>query len=823
MTERNDPQLSLLESVGSKDRGTPAEEDRGGGDDPVAILGGFADVALHETTRQRYLNYALSVITSRALPDIRDGLKPVQRRILYAMFHNLHLHADARFRKSAAVVGEVMAKYHPHGDQAIYDAMVRMAQSFALRYPLVDGHGNFGSLDGDPPAAMRYTEARLQRLAGELLAELKQETVDTRATYDGAMEEPVVLPAQVPQLLINGSTGIAVGMATNIPPHNLGEVLNALTSLIDDPEMDLDALLELVPGPDFPTGGRVETTPENIRTIYETGAGPITMAGEYSVEPGGGRKLAVITSIPYGIKKADLISKIAEQIVRKKVPQILDVRDESTDDVRIVLEIKRGSDPEAAMAYLYKHTPLRTNFHVNLTCLVPTDNPQVAGPARVDLKTVLTCFLDFRMEVVTRRFEYQLRELEKRIHILEGFEKVFDALDEAIRIIRKAENKKDAGLKLRRRFGLTEIQAEAVLETKLYKLSRMEIRSIREELAEKRAEAARIRDILANETIRWEIIRGELERIRNEYADERRTKLEQPAVVVEFDPEEYIVKEDSWVIVTRGGWLKRQRGFSEVSAIRVREEDEVKWLMRGSSRECLCLFTDQGACYVIRVADVPATTGYGEPVQRFFAFADGEKVVSALLTDPRILPDAPEGAEDFGWPLLLAVTRAGKCVRIPMGPHRTPSTKTGRKYVRLDPKRKDDAVLGVLATVGDENVCLATEDARCLIFPVDEVNVLSGVGRGVQAIKLSPDDAVLGFTTATAARQGLEVETPRGARLVVRTTKYEVTRRGGRGRQMLKRDRLVRVVPQPVAPQTWGEVTDSGSHRAVGVGGEDEA
>ncbi|MDP7110622.1 MAG: DNA gyrase subunit A, partial [Myxococcota bacterium] len=347
MAERDDSQLSLLQSYGA---GGPPPSDDGPptppADDPVGPPGGPTEVALHETTQQRYLHYALSVITSRALPDIRDGLKPVQRRILYAMFHNLHLHADGRFRKSAAVVGEVMAKYHPHGDQAIYDAMVRMAQSFSLRYPLVDGHGNFGSLDGDPPAAMRYTEAKLQRLAGELLGELKHETVDSRPTYDGTTEEPVVLPTRVPQLLVNGSTGIAVGMATNIPPHNLGEVINALIALIDDPELGLDDLLAFVPGPDFPTGGRIETSAADLRAIYETGHGPVTMAGEYGVEPGGGRKNAVITSIPYGIKKGDLISKIAEQIVNKKVPQILDVRDESTDDVRIVLELKRGANPE---------------------------------------------------------------------------------------------------------------------------------------------------------------------------------------------------------------------------------------------------------------------------------------------------------------------------------------------------------------------------------------------------------------------------------------------------------------------------------------------
>jgi len=636
MADNPDSQLSLL---GSR-QAPPADPP----DPPDPPELGTDEVALHETTRQRYLNYALSVITSRALPDIRDGLKPVQRRILYAMFHNLHLAPDGRFRKSAAVVGEVMAKYHPHGDQAIYDAMVRMAQSFSLRYPLVDGHGNFGSLDGDPPAAMRYTEAKLQRLSLDLLSELKKKVVDVRDTYDGSTEEPVVLPAQVPQLLINGSTGIAVGMATNIPPHNLGEVVEALVALIDDPDLELDEIMEIVPGPDFPTGCRIETGSKAMRSMYETGGGPVIMAGEYEVEVIDRRKYAVITSIPYGLKKADLIGKIAELIVRKKVPQIVDIRDESTDDVRIVLELKGRANPEVAMAYLYKHTPLRSNFHVNLTCLVPTDNPQVAGPAKVDLKTVLTAFLTFRMEVVTRRFEFELAELERRIHILEGFAKVFDALDVAIRIIRESEDKRDASMRLQERFDLDEIQAEAVLETKLYKLARMEIQAILDELEAKQAEADRIRMILSSEGMRWEVIRSELESIRSRYADDRRSKLERAATVEAFDPEAYIVRENAWVIVTRDGWIKRQRGWKDVSAIRAREDDEVRWLMRGSTRECVALFTDMGACYVMRIADVPATTGYGEPVQRFFNFADGEKVIGAAVTDARSPPEPPEGA-----------------------------------------------------------------------------------------------------------------------------------------------------------------------------------
>ena len=793
MPERDDHQLSLLSERGPSEPASPPPADPADRD----------EVALHETTRQRYLNYAMSVITSRALPDIRDGLKPVHRRILYAMFHNLHLGPDSRYRKSAAVVGEVMAKYHPHGDQAIYDAMVRLAQDFSMRYPLVDGHGNFGSLDGDPPAAMRYTEARLMPLSVDLLSELRKRVVDTRPTYDGSTVEPVVLPAQAPQLLINGSTGIAVGMATNIPPHNLGEVIEALVALIDEPDLELEELLETVPGPDFPTGCRIETKPEELREIYATGHGPVTMAGEYAVEMIDRKKHAVISSIPYGLKKGDLIAKIADLIVRRKVPQILDVRDESTDDVRIVLELKRGANPEVAMAFLYKHTPLRSNFHVNMTCLIPTDNPLVAGPARVDLRTFLTSFLAFRMEVVTRRFRYELEELEKRIHILEGFARVFDALDVAIRIIRSAEDKADASVKLRRRFKLDEIQAEAVLEIKLYRLARMEIQAILDELEAKRTEADRIRMILSSETMRWEVVRSELESIRARYADDRRSCLERSDTMDSFDPEAYIVRENAWVIVTRDGWIKRQRGYKDISAIRVREEDEVRWLMRASTTESVALFTDRGTCYVMRIADVPATTGYGEPVQRFFSFADGEQVVGAIVTDERSLPPTPEGAEELGWPLMLAVTRGGKCLRFPLAPHRTPSTRSGRKYARVSPR--NDGVVGVVVTVGHENVCLASEKARCLIFPVDEVNVLGGPGKGVQAIKLGKGDRVLGFAVSMAARKGLETETTRGASMWVRTTKYEVTHRGGLGRQMLKRGSLVRVIAAPVQPMSWGE------------------
>ncbi len=475
-------------------------------------------IPLHETTRSKYLNYALSVITSRALPDIRDGLKPVQRRILYAMHTNLRLYPDARYRKSATIVGETMGKYHPHGDSAIYAAMVRMAQDFSLRAPLVDGHGNFGSLDGDNPAAMRYTEARLKPLAMEMLAEIKKQTVDFRPNFDGTLFEPIVLPAKVPNMLVNGTTGIAVGMATNIPPHNLGEVVDALIYMIGSPNARTETLVRnFIKGPDFPTGGRILNTEAELVKIYETGGGTVDMRGTYRQE---GKKHIIIDAIPYGLSKTSLIEAIADPIAKGKVPQLIDIRDESTDEVRIVLELKRGANAEAAMAYLFKHTPLQSRFHVNLTCLVPTENPEISTPAKVDLITILKHFLEFRMGVVVRRLQYDLEQLEKRIHILRGFEIIFNALDEAIKIIRSSRNKKDAAQRLMHRFRIDDIQTEAILETKLYKLSQLEIEAIREELEEKERLAAEIRALLADEPARWKLIKGELRELKKSFADD---------------------------------------------------------------------------------------------------------------------------------------------------------------------------------------------------------------------------------------------------------------------------------------------------------------
>ncbi len=474
-------------------------------------------VSLHEAAQTRYLNYALSVITSRALPDVRDGLKPVQRRILFTMWQQ-NLTADAKHRKCAKVVGDVMGNYHPHGDAALYETLVRMAQPFSLRYPVVDGSGNFGSLDGDSAAAMRYTECRLARISDELLTEIDQATVPFRPNYDGTRTEPVVLPARIPNLLINGATGIAVGMATNIPPHNLSEVCTALVKLLDNPDLTSVQLCRYVKGPDFPTGGQMLNSPDELKQIYKTGSGAIRLRATWEAGPETrGSKMVYITSVPYTVNKSALVERIGDIASSRKLPPLLDVKDLSTDDVRIALELKRDGDEKMVMAYLFKHTPLQTNFLVNLTCLIPTENAEVGRPERLDLHSILWHFLHFRLDVVTKRLEHELEALKKRIHILEGFEKVFDALDEIIKIVRKSEGKADAAQHIIRRFSLDAEQTDAILELKIYRLARLEILIIRKEADEKRKRARQIGGLLRNEDSRWALVREEIEAVQKQY------------------------------------------------------------------------------------------------------------------------------------------------------------------------------------------------------------------------------------------------------------------------------------------------------------------
>jgi len=769
------------------------------------------EVALHETTRTRYLNYALSVITSRALPDVRDGLKPVQRRILYGM-HQLHLSPDGKHKKSAQVVGEVMGKYHPHGDTALYDAMVRMAQPFSLRYTLVDGKGNFGSMDGDSAAAMRYTEARLAPIALELLNDLSEHIVDYRPTYDSSNQEPTVLPAGFPNLLANGATGIAVGMATNIPPHNLRELIDGCVLLIDQPDCTLERLVKVIPAPDFPTGGAILNTAEELLEIYTTGRGAIELRGEYHLEDEGRGNRIIITSVPYTVNKAQLVERIADHIRAGKLPLLVDVRDESTNEIRVVLELKTGADPEAVMAYVFKHTPLLSKFHVNLTCLVPVPGSDVCRPERLDLLTMLRHFLDFRFQVVTRRLQLELEKLLNRIHILEGFAILFDALDEAIAIIRESQDRKDAALKLGARFGIDELQQDAILETKLYKLAQLEIEKIRDELAARLAEAAHIQALLADDGERWKLIRDDLKALKRRFGDERLSRFAVETKTLAYSKEDYIVAEDVFVIVTRDGWLKRQRSYTGLSTIRVREGDEVGWSMYGSTRHSLILFSDRGKAYTLRIDSVPATTGFGDPVQAHFDFEDGERVVGMILTDPRCLPEceAPNrkqpalpfddevnddevATSEELEPHLVAFSRAGQTLRMSLKPYEPPSTVAGRLLMRLKPD-EDDAMLDVLVSGGNELVSIISRASRALTFPVDEISVIKSPGKGVRAINLDKKDFVVGVALTDHRQDGLEVETNRGRSIVVSPRRFPPVTRGGRGRLIIRRGHIAKVL-----------------------------
>jgi len=818
---------------------------------------GDGTVSLLKAARERYLNYALSVITSRALPDVRDGFKPVQRRILYAMYVNLRLLHTARFRKSAAVVGEVMARFHPHGDQSIYDAMVRQAQPFALRYPLVEGHGNFGSLDGDPPAAMRYTETRLRALASEMLEEIDRDTVPFRDNYDGTTREPVVLPSRVPQLLVNGCVGIAVGMATNIPPHNLREICSAAVALVDDPKAGVEDLMQHVDGPDFPMGGEILTSPEELGEMYRCGRGTVKTRATYHIEKMNRRRYIIITSIPFAQNKATLVEHIGDLIRDNKVPQLTDVRDESTDDIRIVCELKRSAVDTVAMAYLYKHTNLQTNFHVNMTVLLPTSNPEVGAPAQVGLVTILRHFLDFRFDVIKRRFEFDLARLERRIHILDGFAILFDALDEAIALIRASDGRKDAAKRLMKRFPLDELQTDAILDLKLYRLAKLEVEAVRGELARLEAQAKRIRSILASRKKLWGVVRDELMEVAHTHGDERRTLIGGASGEdFVFDAEKYIVKEDTWVIFTRGGWVKRQRGFTDLSTIRVRESDDVFCAFRASTRSTAVFFSDLGKAYVMGVDKISQTSGYGEPVQRYFRLADGEKIVSVVSMDERNLPDykllipvveeeesnGPDseelsvadsegpavdeedtetlpagdktaadddtaettGADESGafeeiGPIAIALTKAGKGLLFPLDNHIEASTRSGRKFCSLRKvKGITDGVVAVYPLTGpDLKVNLATHQGRVLIFHAEQLKLLRSTGMGVNTIRLASGDYVIDFALSFKRSKGLEVETSNGRQLRVSERRYKIARRGGKGFEVIKRGTLAKLLRDP--------------------------
>lgn len=741
--------------------------------------------ALHQEVENRFLTYALSTIVSRSLPDVRDGLKPVHRRILFAMWE-MGLGPTAKFRKSAAVVGEVLGKFHPHGDQAAYDAMVRMAQEFSLRYPLIEGSGNFGSLDGDPAAAMRYTEARLSRIAEELLVEIDKETVGFRPNYDNSLKEPVVLPARFPQLLVNGTSGIAVGMSCSFPPHNLGEIIDGLTAVIDNSDIEMKDLLKIIKGPDFPTGGQILNTKKELKEIYQTGAGAIRIRAEYTVEElPRARQAIIVTSIPYTVNKAKLLEKIVGLMEDKKVPQVSAVRDESTDEVRVVLELKPESNPELVMAYLFKHTDLESSFPVNFTALKPTMEPE-----RLSLKDLMQYFLDFRFEVATKRLNYDLKILKARLHILEAFETLYDDLDTAIKIIRRAKSREEAAEKLKRNFSFDDDQTKAVLEMQLYRLVGLEIERILKEKAEKSKQRKDIEAVLGSHKKIWALIKSELVEIKEKYGD-RRKSIMKAAEDVEFSHEDFIVHEDVTVILSKMGWIRRAKTIGE--NIRFKDGDDLLALIPANTRDNIAIFTSFGKAYVVKAYDLPSGSGFGEPVQHLFKFGDGERPVTAMNLSnvaSGTADDAYNGKQEKlplakGAATAISVSAKGAGFLFDLAPFNSPTTRAGRKFAGV---KADDSIMGV-GIIDEPYVMFITTEGKAAVIPVKQIPMLSGSGKGVRLVNVKKGEIAL-FRPVKKNEQ-VKVIDENGKEKVIDLKEYGVMNRGATGLKAIKAVKFV--------------------------------
>jgi len=704
-------------------------------------------------------------------------------------------------------VGEVIGKYHPHGDAAVYDAMVRMAQDFSLRYPLVDGQGNFGSLDGDSAAAMRYTEAKLSAIAGELLADLKAQTVPFRDNYDGTLTEPAVLPSRLPNLLVNGSSGIAVGMATNIPPHNLSEVCDALIHLIGNEDADTAEIMARIKGPDFPTGGQIISSAKELSEIYRRGKGSIKVRGEFEVEDlKRGKKQLVITSLPYSVNKSRLVEKIAELILSKKLPMVNDVKDESAEKVRVVLELKDGKvDPKKVKTFLYKHSDMEINFPLNFTCLTPS-----ATPERLSIKEILNHFLDFRKEVIVGKLEFERANLERRIHILLGLVKIFVDLDTAIAIIRVAQDRQEAHNNLKARFDLDDEQAKAILDLRLHALVRLEVSKIEEELAEKEKRLKQIKTILSSRAKIWKEVRKEIAELKKTYGDKRLTAVIADGPELTYDKEDFVIHEDVYVVISRNGWLKRVKSY-DPSTQMLKEGDEVLAVIRSNTKETVAFFSNFGKVYVSRVYDLDVSgKGYGDPIQTVFNFQDEEQVVGALTAEPEsgaavdisfmvqpdtvgdhieqgqltFFPDLGKDAEpgekavpESPPPLCLVVTRQGMGFCFERSSLKDPSARAGRTLIRL---RSGDEVVDV-RPVEKPLLAIATS-RRVLVTPMGQVNVLAGAGRGVRLIKPDPP-GVRGFFTVSQD-DFLIINSKKGKEKEVAVAELPIYNRGAKGAVM---------------------------------------
>jgi DNA gyrase subunit A len=676
--------------------------------------------------KESFIDYAMSVITDRALPDVRDGLKPVHRRILYAM-NEIGLGATAKTKKSAAVVGEVLGKYHPHGDASVYDAMVKMAQDFSMRYPLVIGQGNFGSIDGDNAAAMRYTEAKMSRVAGEMLKDIEKETVDFKPNYDGTKDEPHVLPTVVPNLLLNGTLGIAVGMATNIPPHNLGEVVDATVHLADNPEATTEDLLKFIKGPDFPTGGIIFNETD-IHHAYATGRGGVVARGVADiVENKAGNYQIIITEIPYRVNKSDLIEKIADLVREKKIEGIKGLRDESAKDIRIAIDLKGGSQPQKILNSLYKHTQLEDTFHFNLVALVD------GVPQTLALKTMLVEFLKHRETVVRRRAIYDLARAEEREHILLGLSKALDHIEEVIKIIRASKTIDDARANLIKKFKFSEIQANAILEMRLQKLAGLERQKIEDELKEVQAFIKEMKELLASPKKILKVIKDELLAVREKYGDDRRTKVVKGGVKA-LSIEDLVPEEENALVLTSGGYIKRtnpeeykrqKRGGVGVVDLDTKEEDFVTNFLTASTHDDLLFFTDKGKAYQIKMYDLPEgkRATRGKSIMNFISLGDDEKVTS-------ILPMPKEVKNIVG--SLVMVTAKGVAKKVSAKSF-TDVRSSGIIAIKLAP---GDRLVAVQPVEKGDDVTLVTRDGQSIRFKEAGLREMGRSAGGVRGVKL---------------------------------------------------------------------------------------
>jgi DNA gyrase subunit A len=733
---------------------------------------------IEKEARESYLDYAMSVIIARALPDVRDGLKPVHRRILYAMW-DVGLKPGAKFRKSATVVGEVLGKYHPHGDVAVYDSMVRMAQDFAMRYPLVWGQGNFGSMDGDAPAAMRYTEAKLAHIAEEMLVDIEKDTVNFIPNYDGTQKEPQVMPAKLPNLLLNGTMGIAVGMATNIPPHNLSEICDGVSHLIEHPDCDVEELVQFIKGPDFPTGGIIYDIGA-IKQTYATGKGSIVMRAKTEiVEDKASQFKIIVSEIPFQVNKASLLEKIANLVKEKKIEGIRDLRDESNKDgVRIVIELKKDSYPKKILNQLFDMTPLQDSFHVNMLALVDGIQPKV-----LNLKMILDHYLAHRKEVARRRCEFELNRAKERAHILKGLKIAVDNIDAVIKLIKKSRDKDEAKVNLMKRFKLTEIQAVAILEMRLQQLANLERMKIEQELKEKMALIRELEAILASPKKILGLIKKEIGEIKSKYEDERKTQIVSRALG-DFSVEDLIPDESTIVVVTADGYIKRlapetfrtqSRGGKGVMGLTTKEEDTVEHLLSTTTHSDLLFFTTRGLVFQLKAYDVPAASraSKGQAIVNFLQLAPEEKI-SAILSVKEL------GEGDFKY--LVIVTRAGVIKKVELKDFEN-VRRSGLIAIKL---RDGDRLEWVKPSSGNDEIILVTAAGQAIRFKEKNVRAMGRAATGVRGIKLKGKDEVVGMDVidpALVAKNLLDLlvvmENGFGKRTNLKN--YKVQGRGGSG------------------------------------------